>query len=164
MKPFFSLLAIVSLGLPAWHTVAAEEGIRDGKERRAKQMSVEERASKAFAMIDSDGSGELSLSELKAFRESTKDRREAKREEHKEKRQARREANGGEVNEERQAKRQAKRAEKKANRPSPEERFAQADTDQSGGLSMAEFQAVVAKRLAKRIEMKEKRQARRSER
>ena len=129
-------------------------------------MDKAERISEVFTRIDSDGSGELSLAEIQAHRESTKDRRQAKREEMKEKMQARREARGGEVNEERAAKRQAKREEIKAKRQSisPEDRFAKVDTDQSGGISLAEFQAALAQRQAKRAEMKEKMSNRRDER
>ena len=129
-------------------------------------MDKAERISEVFTRIDSDGSGELSLAEIQAHRESTKDRRQAKREEMKEKMQARREARMAAKsmkNAPPSAKPSAKKLKPSA-RASPEDRFAKVDTDQSGGISLAEFQAALAQRQAKRAEMKEKMSNRRDER
>ena len=83
-----------------------------------------------FTRIDTDGSGELTADELKAFREAMKERREARKEERGD-----------------DGKGQYKRGEKgegeeKAERPSPAERFASADADGSGGLSLDEFMSM----------------------
>ena len=85
-----------------------------------------------FARIDSDGSGELSTDEMKAFREAMKERRQARQDERGDEGKGHKKPQRGE----------GEQAEDRAERPSPAERFAEADADGSGGLSLDEFLAM----------------------
>ena len=72
MKPFMTLSAIAAVAVFTFPitTVATEDGVREGKERRVSKADRAEKRAAVFQRIDADGSGGLSREEFIAMEPS----------------------------------------------------------------------------------------------